>query len=168
MQGRSVFGTRKERHPRHKENVNTAVARVVGQTLPVNLLDRLSALSIAARIVLVAVAVGAATGAASASHADVEQASLVLLVAVVCSALLGRSSGLFGAVLAAGALNLVFTPPHWTLRVGNGDDVIALITFGLIAVTVGATAIRDRFDPIHAGLAMARAVGGDGSGWSIE
>jgi two-component system sensor histidine kinase KdpD len=108
----------------------------------VRLLDRLNELPFPARLALVAVAVAAAAGIAAAANADVEQASLVLLVAVVCCALLGRSWGLLGAVLAAATLNLAFTPPHWTLRVGNGDDTIALITFGLIAATVGAIISR--------------------------
>ena len=103
-----------------------------------HLLDRLADLPFTARLLVVAGAIGAATVIGLAAELDVEQASLVLLVAVVCCALLGRSWGLFGAVLAAGMLNLAFTPPHWTLRVGNGDDTIALVTFGLIAVTVGA------------------------------
>ncbi len=108
------------------------------ENLQVHVLDRLAGLPPVARLLLVVSAVGAAAAIGLAAHADVEQASLILLVAVVCCALLGRSWGLLGAVLAAAMLNLGFTPPHWTLRVGNGDDTIALITFGLIAVTVGA------------------------------
>src|SRR3954451_4952864 len=88
------------------------------------------------------VVVTVAAGIASVADADVEQASLVLLVAVVCCALLGRSWGLLGAVLAAAILNLAFTPPHRPLRVGNGDDTIALIAFGLIAVAVVAIVSR--------------------------
>ncbi|HEY3832479.1 MAG TPA: ATP-binding protein [Acidimicrobiia bacterium] len=103
-----------------------------------HLLDRLGELPFVARLVMVAGLVAAATGIGLAGSLDVEQASLVLLVAVVCCALLGRSWGLLGAVAAAALLNLAFTSPHWTLRVGDGDDTIALITFGLIAVTVGA------------------------------
>ena len=31
-----------------------------------------------------------------------------------------------------------FTPPLWTLRVGTGDDTVALLTFGFVAVVVGS------------------------------
>ena len=142
MKDRPLSRSRKERGGGRKEAVKTSRALVVGENRRVHLLDRFAELPLAVRLLLVAGAVGVATVIGMATDADVEQASLVLLVAVVCCALLGRSWGLLGAVLAAAMLNLAFTPPHWTLRVGNGDDTIALITFGLVAATVGAVVAR--------------------------
>src|SRR4051794_18029486 len=145
MEGGAVFGAREEAASGRKEAVKTAMAARRGmgsKNQPMHLLDRLNELPFWARLGLVTLLVAAAAGIAACADADVEQASLVLLVAGVCCALLGRSWGLLGAVLAAAILNLAFTPPHWTLRVGNGDDTIALIAFGLIAATVGAIVSR--------------------------
>ncbi len=80
----------------------------------------------------------AIAGAAFAFNASVEQASLALMGAVVLAAGTSRLMGLYVAVIGAGILNLAFTPPHWTLRVGNGDDTVALIIFSAIALVVSA------------------------------
>jgi two-component system sensor histidine kinase KdpD len=60
------------------------------------------------------------------------------LLAVVCVALLG---GVLPALLATTIAVLLsdyfFTPPLHTLRVTNPVDVVALITFGVVAVAVG-------------------------------
>jgi two-component system sensor histidine kinase KdpD len=60
------------------------------------------------------------------------------LLAVVCVALLG---GVLPALLATTTAVLLsdyfFTPPLHTLRVTNPVDVVALITFGVVAVAVG-------------------------------
>jgi len=60
------------------------------------------------------------------------------LLAVVCVALLG---GILPALLATTTAVLLsdylFTPPLHTLRVTNLVDVVALITFGVVAIAVG-------------------------------
>jgi len=65
-------------------------------------------------------------------------ALLCNLLAVLCVALLG---GILPALLATAVAVLLsdylFTQPLHTLRVGNAVDVVALITFGIVAVAVG-------------------------------
>jgi len=60
------------------------------------------------------------------------------LLAVVCVALLG---GVLPALLATAVAVLLsdyfFTQPLHTLRVSNAVDVVALITFGIVALAVG-------------------------------
>jgi two-component system, OmpR family, sensor histidine kinase KdpD len=65
-------------------------------------------------------------------------ALLCNLLAVLCVALLG---GILPALLATAVAVLLsdylFTQPLHTLRVGNAVDVVALITFGIVALAVG-------------------------------
>ncbi len=65
-------------------------------------------------------------------------ALLCNLLAVLCVALLG---GVLPALLATAVAVLLsdyfFTQPLHTLRVSNAVDVVALITFGIVAVAVG-------------------------------
>lgn len=65
-------------------------------------------------------------------------ALLCNLLAVLCVALLG---GVLPALLATAVAVLLsdyfFAPPLHTLRVGNPVDVVALITFGIVALAVG-------------------------------
>jgi two-component system sensor histidine kinase KdpD len=69
--------------------------------------------------------------------ADVATAALMLLVAVVASSLLGRVTGIASAIVGALLLNIRFTPPVGSFRVETTDDVVAIITFLLVALTVG-------------------------------
>lgn len=114
----------------------------MGHNQRVRLLDLLADASAAVRTAVVLAAIGIAAGLAWALHTDVQQTSLFLLVAVVVAAVGGRTAGLCAAVLAALVLNVVFTEPRWTLRVGTGDDLIALVTFGAVAVVVGSVVAR--------------------------
>ncbi len=65
-------------------------------------------------------------------------ALLCNLLAVLCVALLG---GILPALLATAVAVLLsdylFTQPLHTLRVGNAVDLVALITFGIVALAVG-------------------------------
>ena len=65
-------------------------------------------------------------------------ALLCNLLAVLCVALLG---GVLPALLATAVAVLLsdyfFIQPLYTLRVGNAVDVVALITFGIVALAVG-------------------------------
>ena len=105
-------------------------------------LERFASFHWSSRALLIVCVVGVAAGVAWIAGADVSQASLLLLVSVVFAASAGRMSGMFGAVLAALILNLAFTPPRWTLRVGTGDDTVALFTFAIVAVVVGTIVAR--------------------------
>ncbi len=105
-------------------------------------LDRLTELPAPAKFLFVALVTAAVAGVAFSLHASVEQASLALIGAVVFAAGAGRLAGLFTAVFAAAILNFAFTPPLWTLRVGNGDDTVALVIFGALALTVSSMVAR--------------------------
>jgi two-component system sensor histidine kinase KdpD len=132
IEPRPAFEKREERLPRRKEGINDAVLNDA-----VRLLDRIAESSLAARLALASVCVGLAGAAAALYGADVAQASLFLLLAVVVGALGGRRVGIFTAILGAVVLNFAFTPPRWTLRVGNGDDAVALIVFAAVALATG-------------------------------
>ena len=63
--------------------------------------------------------------------------ALVLVVPCVLAALVGgRAVGLAVAVFAAGAFNFVFLEPFGTFKVASVDEAIALVVFGLVALTV--------------------------------
>lgn len=69
---------------------------------------------------------------------EASAASLYLLAVVLAAAVGGLWSGLASAVLAFLSLNFLFTPPRHTFRVGQTEDVVALIVFLVVAVIVGA------------------------------
>lgn len=89
-------------------------------------------------------AVGAAIALARLISADSVVASLLLLVAVFVCALLGRFPGVFAAVLAALSLNLFFVVPTQEFSIGAADDIIGLVVFTVIAVTVATLVTRER------------------------
>lgn len=63
--------------------------------------------------------------------------SLVLLVSVVASALVGGlTAGLVAAVWATVLLNFLFTPPFHTFRVTDPNNIVALVVFALVAAIV--------------------------------
>src|SRR5262249_17485424 len=72
----------------------------------VTTLDRMASLPLWARFAGAAVAVGVATAVAALYGADVAQAALFLLVAVLVAALGGRRVGVATAIVAALVLNL--------------------------------------------------------------
>ena len=94
------------------------------------------------RLVVAGAALLVATGVALVIDADVATASLMLLVSVVGASLLGRVPGLLSAVAGAVVLNIRFTPPVGSLRVETTDDVVAIITFLVVAVVVGTVVAR--------------------------
>jgi len=69
---------------------------------------------------------------------DASAASLYLLAIVAAAAVGGLWSGLASALLAFLGLNYFFTPPRHTFRVGEAEDLVALIVFLIVAVIVGA------------------------------
>ena len=83
-----------------------------------------------------------ATVAGLVIDADVATAALMLLVAVVASSLLGRATGIASAIVGALVLNVRFTPPVGSLRVKTTDDVVAIVTFLVVALTVGTVVAR--------------------------
>jgi len=88
--------------------------------------------------VAVAVVLGRLIGA------DDVVAAMLLLVAVVLCALLGRLAGVAAAVLAALSLNLFFVAPTRSFSLGGRDDVVGLVVFTIIAVTVATLVTRER------------------------
>jgi two-component system sensor histidine kinase KdpD len=89
-------------------------------------------------------AVAVAVLLARLAGADEVAAALLLLTAVVLCALLGRLPGVLAAVLAAISLNLLFIAPTQELSLGSRDDIIGLIVFTVIAVTVATLVTRER------------------------
>ncbi|MGQ0803521.1 MAG: sensor histidine kinase [Actinomycetota bacterium] len=79
-------------------------------------------------------------------RADVSRAApaLVLVIAVVVSGLVGgRVPAVVTALAAALAFNLAFIPPYWTLVIDVVEDVIALVAFTAVALTVGTLVARE-------------------------
>ena len=102
----------------------------------------------------VALAVIAAVGVASLLRLipgiSTTVAALVYVLAVVgATALGGQIAGLIAAPLSFLALNFFFTAPRYTFRVSKTEDLLALVVFLVVAVTVGtllslALSSRDR------------------------
>jgi K+-sensing histidine kinase KdpD len=70
--------------------------------------------------------------------------ALVLVVPIVLAGLVGgRVAAVAAAVAAAGAFNVVFIPPYWTLTIHAPDDIVALAVFGFVAVVVGTLVARE-------------------------
>lgn len=79
-------------------------------------------------------------------RADVSRAvpALVLVIAVVVAGLIGgRLPAVVTALTAALAFNLAFIPPYWTLVIDVVEDVIALVAFTAVALTVGTLVARE-------------------------
>lgn len=77
---------------------------------------------------------------------DVTRATpaLALVLPIVVAGLLGgRGPSLLTAVVAAGAFNVVFIPPHWTFDVDAIDDLVALVVFVVVAAVVGTLVARE-------------------------
>jgi len=70
--------------------------------------------------------------------------ALVLVVPIVVAGLVGgRVAALVVVPGAALAFNVVFIPPHWTLKIDALDDAVALAVFGLVAIVVGTLVARE-------------------------
>lgn len=79
-------------------------------------------------------------------RSDITRASpaLVFVVAIVAAGLVGgRVAAVVTAVAAAGAFNVAFIPPYWTLTIHAPDDIVALSVFGFVAVVVGSLVARE-------------------------
>jgi two-component system, OmpR family, sensor histidine kinase KdpD len=85
------------------------------------------------RVVVAALLVAVVTVVGRLADVDLTVASLVLLVTVVVTGLLGAVPAVVAATLGFFALNWYFTPPHGSLAIERGDDVVALIVFVLVA-----------------------------------
>jgi two-component system sensor histidine kinase KdpD len=85
------------------------------------------------RVGVAALLVAVVTVVSRIANADLNVASLVLLVTVVVAGLLGALPALAAATLGFFALNWYFTPPHGSLSIEHGDDLVALIVFVVVA-----------------------------------
>jgi two-component system sensor histidine kinase KdpD len=94
------------------------------------------------RIVVVFGLIAAATGLGLLLNAGTAPASLLLLLAVVCSALLGRVSGVVASLAGFLCLNFFFTVPLRTFAVHKADDLYALVVFLVVAAVVGSLVAR--------------------------
>jgi two-component system, OmpR family, sensor histidine kinase KdpD len=94
--------------------------------------------------------VGAATLLRLVPGTSTSVAALVYVLAVVgATAVGGQVAGLAAAPLSFLALNFFFTPPRYTFVVGKPEDLLALVVFLVVALTVGtllslALSSRDR------------------------
>ena len=73
--------------------------------------------------------------------------SLFLLAVVAAAVVAGRVAGIAASVLGFLALNYFFTQPLHTFHVADRDDVVALVTFLVVALAVGwvvARAVEER------------------------
>jgi len=68
--------------------------------------------------------------------------SIHLLAVVAAAALGGTWAGLSSSVVGFLLLNYFFTAPRHTFRVASAEDVIALVTFLIVAVIVGSLLAR--------------------------
>ena len=86
--------------------------------------------------------VAAATVVGELVGADIAVAALLLVVAVVLSALLGFGPGALAAVLGFSSLNWFFTPPVHTFAIENSDDLVAALAFLITAILIGTVIHR--------------------------
>ena len=85
---------------------------------------------------------GSSPGSASPSSADLTEASLLLLVAVLLASLLGPWAG--AAAAAGGFVSLVFcfTHPSGNFAIESDDDLVALAAFLVTAALIGWVVTR--------------------------
>jgi two-component system, OmpR family, sensor histidine kinase KdpD len=100
-------------------------------------------------VVAAVVAPTAATGLALLVRPNTAAvgATIYLLAVVIAAAVGGTRAGLVASAIGFLGLNFFFTAPRHTFRVGKSEDLIALIAFLVVAVTVGsllARALADR------------------------
>lgn len=70
--------------------------------------------------------------------------ALLLVLPVVATGVVGgRRSAVATAVVAAGAFNVAFIRPYWTLKVAVVDDAVALAVFVAVAATIGTLVARE-------------------------
>jgi two-component system sensor histidine kinase KdpD len=88
----------------------------------------------------------AVTAALVPLRADISRAApaLVLVIAVVVAGLVGgRVAAIVTAFVAILAFNVAFIPPYWTLAIDVVEDLIALVAFTVVALTVGTLVARE-------------------------
>ena len=77
--------------------------------------------------------------------------SLFLLAVVAAAVIGGIWAGVGSSVLGFLALNWFFTEPLHTLRVDDRDDVVAIVTFLVVALVVGSVVARAVEESVRAG-----------------
>lgn len=93
-----------------------------------------------ARVVVTALAapaVALALGLLIHPEGELGALSLFLLAVVVAAVVAGMAAGIGASVVGFLALNYFFTQPLHTLKVADRDDVVALVTFLVVALVVG-------------------------------
>ncbi len=95
--------------------------------------------------------------------ASLTTAALLYLVPVVAVAVLGGVWPALAAALASDALlNFFFVPPYHTFTVEHRDNVLALLIYVLVAVTVSVAvdlAARQRAAAVRSGIETPSACG---------
>src|SRR5258707_6663215 len=95
---------------------------------------------------------------ALSSHLDLSSQALIFLVAVVGVARVGGMvPALIAAVWAAMLLNFYVIPPLHTFRIATPNDVIALVAFVVVALTVASVVEFSSKQSRRASLAAAEA-----------
>lgn len=70
--------------------------------------------------------------------------ALLLVAPVVAAAVFGgRRAALVTAAMAAGAYDIAFLPPYWTVKVAVEEDVVAFAVFLAVASVVGTLVARE-------------------------
>ena len=103
-----------------------------------------------------ALAVGAAALVAQTIYnlVPLPNLSMIFLAAVLFSAVTrGVAAAVFASLLSFAVYNFVFVPPFYTFQVTDGHDLLALLTFLVVAILTGGLAGRVRD---QAGDARAR------------
>ena len=115
---------------------------------------RLTGLAVAAALPVLLTAGLKAAG----PHAGLAGDSLLLLLAVVVTALLGGLwPALLSAVIGSALLNYFFIPPLYTLRVSQSHNVLTLVVFVLVAALVSAVVQRSATLSARAARASAES-----------
>ena len=70
------------------------------------------------------------------ADADLTFAAVILLLVVAAASVLGYAAGLSAAVTSVAALNYYFTPPLHSFRIGEPDDILALVAFVTVSLLV--------------------------------
>ncbi len=94
------------------------------------------------RVAIAVAVVGLATAILVGIDADLTFASIVLLLAVTGTSVLGYAAGLAAALSSATLLNYFFTTPVHSFRIDEPDDILVLVAFVAVSLLVGATIAR--------------------------
>jgi two-component system sensor histidine kinase KdpD len=97
---------------------------------------------IVVRAAVAIVVVGIVAALLTVTDADLTVAAIVLLLAVAALAVLGYAAGLAAALSSTALLNYYFTPPLHSFRIGQADDIVALIAFVSVSLFVAAAIAR--------------------------